>query len=66
MDLAVAIIGIVLCIFASLACLIIILTIALEIFRRLRRPTPREKAEIENTEFDYGHNVKNYREEDYE
>lgn len=66
MDLAVAIIGIVLCIFASLVCLMITLTIVFEIFRKLRRPTPREKAEMENTEYDYGHNVKNYTEEDYE
>lgn len=28
-----------------------------------RNPTPREKLELENDEYDWGHNVKNYMEE---
>lgn len=62
----IGIIGIVSCLFVAGACLVIMVGVTIDLLRAFRRPTPREKAEMENTEFDYGHNVKNYTEEDYE
>lgn len=55
---------------ASLSCIIVATVVFINFIKSLfkkreepRNPTPREKLEMENGEFDYGHNVKNYTED---